>query len=113
LQLKEDHGSSNKGLKHLLDVLRDILPEGNQIAESVYEAKKIICPLGIDVEKIHACKNNCALFREDYADLASAPSVAIIGTRGKRMVEMRIMLMTRTSPARLEGRRRRLIEGLL
>jgi hypothetical protein len=29
----------------LLDVLRDMLPEGNQIAESVYEVKKIICPL--------------------------------------------------------------------
>jgi hypothetical protein len=28
-----------------------MLSEGNQIAESVYEAKKIICPLGIEVEK--------------------------------------------------------------
>jgi hypothetical protein len=37
-----------------LDVLRDMLPEGNQIAEFVYEAKKIICPLGIEFEKIHA-----------------------------------------------------------
>jgi hypothetical protein len=33
-----------------LDVLRDMLPEGNQIAESIYEAKKIICPLGIEVD---------------------------------------------------------------
>jgi hypothetical protein len=31
-----------------------MLPEGNQIAEFVYEAKNIICPLGIEVEKIHA-----------------------------------------------------------
>jgi Zn ribbon nucleic-acid-binding protein len=46
-----------------------MLPEGNQIAETVYEAKKIICPLGIEVEKIHACKNNCVLFRGDYVDL--------------------------------------------
>jgi hypothetical protein len=42
----------------------------------------------------------------------SAPSVAMIGTRGKRMVEMIIMLMTRTSPARLVTRRRP-TEGLL
>jgi hypothetical protein len=35
LQLKKDHGWSNKSFKHLMDVLRDILPEGNQIAESV------------------------------------------------------------------------------
>jgi hypothetical protein len=41
LQLKADHGWSNKSFKHLLDVLRDMLPEGHQIAESVYEAKNI------------------------------------------------------------------------
>jgi hypothetical protein len=69
--------------------------------------KKIICPPRIEVEKIHACKNSCVLFRGDYA-----PSVAMIGTIGKRMVEMIIMLMTRTSPARSEAGRR-LTEGLL
>jgi hypothetical protein len=45
--------------------------------------------------------------------LTSAPRVAMIGTRGKMMVEMIIMLMTRTSLARSEARRRRLTEGLL
>jgi hypothetical protein len=68
-----DHGWSNKSFKDLLDVLRDILPEGNKIAESVYEAKKITCPLGIEVEKNHACKNSCVLFCEDYADLDKCP----------------------------------------
>jgi hypothetical protein len=69
LQLKADHGWSNKSFKHLLDVLRDMLPEGNQIAESVYEVNKIICSLGKEVEKIHACKNSCVLFCGDYADV--------------------------------------------
>jgi hypothetical protein len=32
LQLKADHSWSNKSFKDLLDVLRDMLPEGNQIA---------------------------------------------------------------------------------
>jgi hypothetical protein len=73
LQLKEDHCWSNKSFKHLMYVLRDMLPEGNQIAESAYEVKKIICPLGIEVEKIHACKNSCVLFRRDYADLDKCP----------------------------------------
>jgi hypothetical protein len=50
-----------------------MLPEGNQIAESVCEAKKIICPLGIEVKKINACKNCCVLFRGDYADLDKCP----------------------------------------
>jgi hypothetical protein len=73
LQLKADHGWSNKSFKPQLDVLRDILSEGNQIVESAYEAKKIICPLGIEVEKIYACKNSCVLFCEDYADLDKCP----------------------------------------
>jgi hypothetical protein len=73
-QLSKYIGQSNSPtFKHLLDVLRDMLCEGNQIAESVYEAKKIICPLGIEVEKIHACKNSCVLFRGDYADLDKFP----------------------------------------
>jgi hypothetical protein len=50
-----------------------MLHEGNQIVESVYEAKKIIFPLGIEVEKIHACKNNCVLFHGDYADFDKCP----------------------------------------
>jgi hypothetical protein len=64
---------ATKVFKHLLDVLRDMLPEGNQIAESVYEVNKIICPLGIEVEKIDACKNSCVSFRGDYADLDKCP----------------------------------------
>jgi hypothetical protein len=51
-----------------------MLSEGNQIAESVYEAKKIICPLGIEVERILACKNICVLFHGDYADLDKCPN---------------------------------------
>jgi hypothetical protein len=31
LQLKADHGWSHKSFKHLLDVLKDMLSEGNQI----------------------------------------------------------------------------------
>jgi hypothetical protein len=93
--------------------IRDKLPEGNQIAESVYEAKKIICPLGVEVEKIHACKNNCVLFRGDYADLDKCPKCGYDRYKRKRMVEMIIMLITRTSPVRSEARRRRLTEGLL
>jgi hypothetical protein len=113
LQLKAGHGWSNKSFKHLLDVLRDMQPEGNQIDESVYEAKKIICPLGIEVEKsMHArIVVHCSM--EIMQTLTSAPSVFAIGTRGKRMVEMIIMLMTRTSSWRSEARRRSLTEGLL
>jgi hypothetical protein len=113
LQLKVDHGWSNKSFKYLLDVLRDMLPGGNQIAESAYEAKKIICPLGIEVEKSMHARIVVYCYVEIMQTLTSAPSVAMIGTRGKMMVEMIIMLMTRTSVTRSEARRRRITEGQL
>ena len=73
LQLKAHHGWTDKSFKQLLDLLKDMLPEGNQVAGSVYEAKKIICPLGLEVERIHACKNSCVLFRGEYEDLDNCP----------------------------------------
>jgi hypothetical protein len=90
-----------------------MLPKGNQIAESVYQAKKIISPLGIEVEKSMHARTVVYCSVEIMQTLTSAPSVAMIGTGGKRMVEMIIMLMTRTSPARSEARRRRLTAELL
>jgi hypothetical protein len=75
LQLKADDGWSNKSFKHLLDVLRDMLPEGNQIAESVYEAKKIICPLGMEVEKSMHERTVVYCSVEIMQTLTSAPSV--------------------------------------
>jgi hypothetical protein len=100
LQLKADHGWSNKSFKHLLDVLRDMLLEENQIVESVYETKKIICPLGIEVEKIHACKNSCVLFRRDYADLDKCPKCGYDRYKRKNDGGDDNMLMTRMSLAR-------------
>jgi ABC-type proline/glycine betaine transport system permease subunit len=60
-----------------------MLPKGNQIAESVYEAKKIICPLGIEVKKSKHARTVVYSFMVIMQTLTSAPSVAMIGTRGK------------------------------
>jgi hypothetical protein len=43
-------------------LLKDILPQGNIVSEAVYEAKQIIYQLGLEVKKIHACKNDCILY---------------------------------------------------
>jgi hypothetical protein len=51
-----------------------MLPRGNSVPETVYEAKQIIWPLNLEVEKIHACKNDCILYRgEEYEDLEKCP----------------------------------------
>jgi hypothetical protein len=61
-----------------------MLPEGNQIEEYVYEAKKIICPLGIEVEKSMHARTVVYCSVEIMQTLTSAPSVAMIGTRRKK-----------------------------
>jgi hypothetical protein len=62
----------------LLTLLKGILPQGNAVHETVYEAKQIICPLGLEVEKIHACKNDCILYRgPEYEDLEKCPICAL------------------------------------
>jgi hypothetical protein len=51
-----------------------MLPQGNAVPETFYEAKQIICPLVLEVEKIHACKNDCILYRgPEYEDLEKCP----------------------------------------
>jgi hypothetical protein len=62
-QLKVSNGCSDCSFKELLMLLKDMLPQGNVVPEIVYKAKQIICPLGLEVEKIHACKNDCILYR--------------------------------------------------
>ena len=42
--------------------------------EKTYLAKQMICPIGLEVEKIHARSNDCILYREEkYKDLDKCP----------------------------------------
>jgi hypothetical protein len=51
-----------------------MLSQGNAVPKTVYEAKQIICPLNLEVEKIHTCKNDCILYHGDeYEDLKKYP----------------------------------------
>ena len=59
---------SNSSFTKLLEFLRRLLPEGNKLPTSMYEAKKTLSTLGMDYEKIHACENDCVLYRHEYED---------------------------------------------
>jgi hypothetical protein len=68
-QLKASNRWSDCSFNDLLTLLKDMLPQGNAVPETVYEAKQIICPLGLEVEKIHTCKNDCILYHgPEYED---------------------------------------------
>ena len=72
--LKASNGWSDKSFTALLQLLGDMLPEKNELPKSCYQAKKLMCPMGMEVEKIHACPNDCILYRKEYQDLHECPT---------------------------------------
>src|SRR3989337_1565820 len=69
LQWKADNGVSDNGFGKLLKIMKKKLPKDNELPDSTYEAKKVLCPLGLEVQKIHACPNDCIMYRGEYEDL--------------------------------------------
>nr|XP_043625896.1 uncharacterized protein LOC122597363 [Erigeron canadensis] len=67
--LKASNGWSDKSFTSLLKFLKKILPEANTLPISIYEAKKIICPMGLGYQRIAACPNDYMLYRNEYEDL--------------------------------------------
>ncbi|XP_063941376.1 uncharacterized protein LOC135149565 [Daucus carota subsp. sativus] len=61
--LKSKHGMSDSCFSDVLLLIGSMLPEGNNFPSSFSEAKKTLCTLGMGYEKIHACPNNCLLYR--------------------------------------------------
>ena len=73
LQWKAENTVPDKGFEKLLKILKKKLPKDNELPDSTYAAKKVVCPLGLEVEKIHACPNDCILYRGAYKDLNACP----------------------------------------
>ncbi|XP_074266648.1 uncharacterized protein LOC141589927 [Silene latifolia] len=71
--LKAKNGRSDKSFTSFLQLLSEILPDGNELPKRTYDAKKILYPMGVDYVKVHACPNDCILYRKDYKDLNECP----------------------------------------
>jgi len=50
-----------------------MLPEENTMPKSYYQAKKILCLIGMEYQKIHACPNNCILYRNEFEEMHNCP----------------------------------------
>jgi hypothetical protein len=66
LKVNASNGWSDSSFSTLLELLSKVLPKSNGLPTSTYLAKKIICLLTLDVEKIHACPNHCILYRKEH-----------------------------------------------
>lgn len=75
--LKVKHGMSDVCYSEMLIMVGTFLPEGNEIPGSFYEAKNTLVSLGMDYKKIHACPNDCILYREKHADATCCPECGV------------------------------------
>ena len=51
LEWKAENGVRDRGFEKLLQKLKKMLPKHNVLPASTYEAKKVVCPLGLEVLK--------------------------------------------------------------
>jgi hypothetical protein len=74
LQWKAKYGVSDKAFEGMLKIMKDKLPERNELPSTTYEAKQVVCPMGLEVQKIHACPNDCILYYGPlYENLDACP----------------------------------------
>jgi hypothetical protein len=65
------HNDIEGSLDDKLEYLRKVLLTGNMFPRSCDVAKKIVCPLGFEVIRYHACPNDCIIYRRDHEKLKS------------------------------------------
>ena len=49
LQWKAENGVTDSAFSKLLVKMKNLLPRNNELPDSTYQAKKVVCPLGLDV----------------------------------------------------------------
>ena len=75
--IKARNGWTDKSFTELLELFHQILPEGNTLPSSHYEAKKILCPMGMEYRKIHVCPNDCILYKKESEELHKCPRCGV------------------------------------
>lgn len=78
LNLQARYQASNALLNDLLRTLNQfILPAENSLPSSWKEAKKLLRSIGMEYHIIHACENDCVLFRNEHANLDECPECGL------------------------------------
>jgi len=65
MNLNVINGWIDKSFTKLLQLLKERLPKGNIQSNCNYDAKKILCLMGMEYKNIHACPNDCILLRKN------------------------------------------------
>jgi hypothetical protein len=71
--LKGKNCWSDKSFTALLQLIRVMLLENNELPNSTYKVKKLLCSLSVEVERIQACLNDYILYRNDHSEMNRCP----------------------------------------
>jgi len=77
VNVKARYGWSDKSFSSLLQVVHDMLLEENTLPKSYYQAKNILCLMGMEYQKIHACPNDCILYRHEFQEIPKFPRCGV------------------------------------
>ena len=77
VNLKARFGWSDKSFNELLALLKNMLPNDNILPKIHYQAKKILCLVGMKYQKIHACPNDCILYKNQFAEMRKCPTCRV------------------------------------
>ena len=77
VNLKARFGWSDKSFSELLLLLNNMLPNDKKLPKTHYEAKKILCLVGMKYQKIHACRNDCILYKNEFAKIRNFPTCGV------------------------------------
>ncbi|XP_074297920.1 uncharacterized protein LOC141628719 [Silene latifolia] len=89
--LKVGHSWTDQSFTALLELLMDILLPDNVLPNNTYEAKKILCTMGLRYEKIHACPNDCILYLDEFESLKICPECNVSRYKKKEGVPANVL----------------------
>ncbi|KAG7542144.1 Transposase-associated domain [Arabidopsis thaliana x Arabidopsis arenosa] len=72
-RIKVKSGMSENYFDQLLMLIHDMLPGDNVMPKSTDDIKKFLKLFGFGYDVIHACKNDCILYRNQYEKLVNCP----------------------------------------
>jgi hypothetical protein len=68
------HGVSNAYMEELMKYLSNVLlPRGNRLPRTYYDARRMVKKLGLNYDIIPCCRNGCVLFRKELEHLTVCP----------------------------------------
>ncbi|XP_073018111.1 uncharacterized protein [Primulina eburnea] len=97
---KAKHGMSDALFSDLLMDFGDMIPDNHNLPTKMYDVKKTLSCLVLSHEKIHACSNDCILYRKRYKDGINYPKCGLSRWKlTKKNVEKKGVLAKLLHPA--------------